>query len=55
VFGLEVHDARAAVQEDAIRQHEECAWPLFENGRERGWELFRDSYPKELHLDSQHT
>ena len=37
-----------------IRQYEECAWPLFENGRERGREVFRDSYPKELHLDSQH-
>ena len=41
LFGCEFHDARAVVQEETIRQYEQCTWPFSANGRKRIVELRR--------------
>jgi hypothetical protein len=54
VLGGEVHDARAVVQEQAIRQHEERTRPLPNDCHECDFDLFPRAYPQRQHFHSQH-
>jgi hypothetical protein len=53
IFGGEVHDAPAVVQEEPIRQDKERARSFPENCRERVVELLRGSHPQGEHFHSQ--